>query len=59
MKELIKVAWRGVRVSVALGMGAFLASLLERPELLWLAPVLNAIFKAIRDAFPKLWWIPL
>jgi uncharacterized membrane protein YgaE (UPF0421/DUF939 family) len=57
--EMFRVLWRGIRTSVAIGAGAFLASLMEQPLFIIAAPVFNAVFKAIRDKFPKLWWIPL
>ena len=61
MKELARVIWRAVRVSLAIAAGQFLSNLLQQPAIvgLGIAPALNALFKYLRDTFPKLWWIPL
>ena len=61
MKAIIAAVWRAVRVSLAIAAGHFLAQLLQQPVIvgLGIAPALNALFKYLRDAFPKLWWIPL
>jgi DNA-binding transcriptional regulator LsrR (DeoR family) len=61
MKAIIASVWRAIRVALAIAAGQFLAQLLQQPELvgMGIAPVLSAVFKAVRGAFPKLWWIPL
>jgi hypothetical protein len=60
MKILVSAIWRLARVAIALGASGFLASLVKMPQLVWVAPVINAIFKAIRDKYPKTTsWIPL
>jgi len=59
MKAIIAAVWRAIRVAVAGAAGYFLADLLKQPALIAVAPLLSAIFKYIRDAYPKLWWIPL
>jgi hypothetical protein len=51
--------WRLFRVALALGGTAFLGSLLKMPQLIWATPLISALFKAIRDKFPKATWIPL
>jgi DNA-binding transcriptional regulator LsrR (DeoR family) len=61
MKELARVIWRAVRVALAVAGGQFISNLLQQPAIIGMgiAPALSAFFKWLRDAYPKLWWIPL
>lgn len=44
---------RGIRGAVAVAISAFLAELAKLPQLLYLAPILLAIDKYIRDTLKK------
>lgn len=61
MTELMRVVWRAIRVSLAIGAGQAIAFLLQQDVIvgLGIAPALNALFKYLRDTYPNLWWIPL
>jgi hypothetical protein len=56
---MVQVIWRAVRVALAVSGGAFLSSLANNEALIFVAPLISAVFKSIREKFPKLWWIPL
>jgi hypothetical protein len=58
-KTLGASVWRLFRVALALAGTAFLGSLVKMPQLVFLTPVISAVFKFIRDKFPKATWIPL
>jgi len=51
--------WRVIRVALAMAGTAFLGSLVKAPELIWLAPVVTALFKMLRNMYKNLWWLPL
>ena len=58
--KTLKVAlWRAVRVALALAGTTLLSSLFKIPQLVLFTPVISAVFKFIRDKFPKATWIPL
>ena len=59
MKELGVALWRLLRVALALGGTTFFAGLFNIPQLVWVTPIISAVFKAIRDKYPGATWIPL
>lgn len=41
--------WRLLRVAASIGIAMGLAAASHQPQLIWLAPVISAISKALRD----------
>ena len=54
------IIWRLVRGSVTTGIGVLVARYLNDPRYIWLAPVILALSKALREKFPgKVEWLPI
>lgn len=51
MKILQSFLWRAARTAVALGLASAAAALTKDPRWIWLAPILAAAGKALRDKF--------
>jgi len=51
MKLLGGFAWRLIRVAASLGIAAATAAVADNSALLWLAPVISAAAKALREKF--------
>jgi hypothetical protein len=56
---MVSVIWRVVRVGLATAAGAFLASVMANPAMILVTPIISGAFKALRDKFKNLWWLPL
>lgn len=55
-----KALWRLVRVAVATGAGAGIGVIVHDPRMIWIAPVLSALAKYLRDKHPNTYnWLPL
>jgi len=56
---MVAVVWRIVRVALAMAGTAFLGSIMNAPQLIALTPFISGAFKALREKYPNLWWLPL
>jgi hypothetical protein len=50
-KLILSFAWRLVRAAAGLGLAQLIATLSNNPQLLWLAPIITALAKALREKF--------
>jgi len=55
-----KAILRALRVSLGLGIAKFISIITQEPQLIWLSPIINALFKYLREKYPdKFKYIPL
>lgn len=57
-KLIIGMLMRALRGVTSTGISALIASLQHNPNWMWLAPVILAAGKGLREKFPQLNWLP-
>jgi uncharacterized membrane protein YccC len=51
MKFLFAFIWRAARTATALGLASAVAWVANDPRWVWLAPIISAVAKAVRDKY--------